>query len=359
MNAKPLPGKPKPLKLGRVLILHVEAGKPTTLSIDGQPQGFGELSINADINWPFDLVKIDGEYSFDTEVWSGDNILHIMPPDSDWARSAVEQFLTAPTDVTHFEIPTDPDQWRARLESLSSERANHVGALNHIAWDRIRRMLAVHDLNFQELNRVFGENLKDEVFLMEIMGTNADPNVREARLTNLEQVIYNFVATGYALEQQSNTIIGAYSGTEFARRFHAKRNDLTSTGEVAFARGLREFLTHQKLPYPHMRWSISDGGESTFSSIGFGHEELNLYDGWDKAARAYMGGFESEVPLFPALVSAFEAEQAFWTWALRQTSVMNRLHRTLADEIAIESNWVLSTGHRERPRRVWAHNTPF
>jgi len=355
MSAKPLPGKPKPLKLSRVLVIHIEEGKPATLTLDGKPQKFENFSIRADITWPFDLIMIDGEYSFSTEVWAGENIVHIMPPDTEWARSAVNLFLEGSTAVANFDIPTEPDAWRAKVDALRTERANHEGAINHIAWDRIRRMLAVHELNFQQLRLVFEDNLKDEVFLMELVGMNADPLVRETRLTSLEQGVYNFVATGYALEQQSNTIIGAYSGSEFASRFLAKRNELSSTGEVAFARGLRSFLTHQKLPYPQLRWSMSNEGASTSSSIAFSHDELELYDGWDKAAKEYMRGFDQEVPLFEALVKAFEAEKTFWVWALRQTFALNRLQRTLADEVAIESNWVMSNGHNERPRRTWAH----
>ena len=334
--------------------LKVQESEPTQLTIDGKPSSFESLNISADIRLPFDVVKIDGEMSFDTEVWINGDLRHLMPGDTDWARTTIASYEAGNLKAIDLDIPQDESSWREALQRLQHERQQHDGAINHTAWDRIRRMHALYRLNYEDLQQVFEESLSDEVFFTELIASTADAAKRDARLAKIDKVVHNFVQSAYSLEGQLKIVIGPYRNTEFWRRYTEKHETVHATGEVAFALKMREFLTHQTLPYPQLSFSFSGETATSTSLISISIEELSAYTGWGGVAERFIAAAGESVDLFMTLKDSFVLVDELAAWTIRQANVLNKIHRRLVDELILESAWIQTSGRDGRPRFEWA-----
>ena len=353
---KPSKQRAAPLKLSTVVDITTITGGGARILLDGRQDDGLAISTNSMLGFPFDQVRVRGEYSFSTEVWVNGNLKFMMPRDSDWSRSVVQAMESGENPNPPFTIPEDANEWRELVDGLRKEMAQHDGAINHELWDRLDRMFWVHSFNFEDLRRFLAVALSEEVFLKEIMNQDADPFLRKQHLTKVDQHIHNFLASGYAMEQQATKLMKAYRSTEFGRRFQAKADELQQDGAVCFARDLRAFLTHQSLPFTQQTLTFTSEPNRHDFSIGLAVDELLLNESWREPSRKFIEKFNTKVEVLGTLTEAFQNEQKLWTWALEQADTLNKIQRTLANEVALELNWVLSQGSKARPRFLWAKN---
>lgn len=334
----------------------MKEGAATTLTLNGIQRPFEVFNLKENINLPFVIVELDKVPAFDSEVWINGELKYLMPPDTQWARDAIEFFESEAVENQSFSIPSDQEEWKKLLESLGAERANHSGEINQIAWDRIDRMLLVHVLNAEHFKSAFAETLSEEVFLQELMSQNASPDKRRIRLAKVDQVIHNFLASGYSLEQQALVFTGAYKGTEFARRFSMRFDNLVKTGSVAFARDMRKFLTHQTLPFTQQTFSFTSASKEALFDISVTSSELMRNSQWSEESKVLIADSGEKVNLLEVLNEAFLKQREFWSWALRQAYSLNRIDRIIVGEITEEYNYVLTMGREGRPRQPWARS---
>ena len=332
----------------------VRPGQATTLSLNDQPLDFGVLNVKEVQSLPFTILTVDGKLMFDTEVWMNDEIKYLMPAASKWVTNAIARFESESSQGTVLEIPQEQGARKILLDDLGAQRASNAGAVTHVAWDRLGRMFQAHCLNGEQLKAIFAETLDEEIFITEVISHSADPRAREARLASIDQVVHNFVASGYSLEQQAIILAKNYRGTEFAKRFSRQQENLNSNGSVAFVRDLRAFLQHQTLPYSQQSVSIETNTGSVNTEISISSQELMVNSRWSPNAMVFIETSGVKVDLLAVFTDVFELQKDFWAWALRQANRLNEIDLCVVDELAREFNYIISDGARGRPRLAWA-----
>ena len=348
--------KARPLQLKKVFELKTLEGATTRIFLDGELIDGSTLRTTSAIGYPFDLIKLDDNYVFDCEVWVNNALKFIMPSKTPWSERVVNLIEAGENPVSDAVLPEPEDSWKKTLGAVRAELAHHQGLINHLAWERLARMLALHALNYQDLKEYLSEVLTEETFLDEVISQSADPAKREAHLVRIDQKIHNFAASGTALENQAKTLMAPYKGTEFWRRFLESQSSLTSSGAVQFLRDLRSFLAHQGLPFTEQSWSFTTEPRLHRFEIGLSSSELLRNTQWGKVASRYIESSKGRVNILSTIIDAFSLENKHWHWTIRQADQLNKIHRALASEIEVEANWILTLGRQGRPRLAWAQN---
>lgn len=350
--------KARPLHLTRVIEVDIIEGGPNRITLDGERADSSRMNYQSILDFPFDLIYVDGQLSFDTQVWINGNLRFLMPPESLWSTSVADSMVSGMNEDSILLLPTDGNDWRGKLQDLRTELGNHQGSINHIEWDRLFRMSEVHGLNFQDLKTYLSNVLTEEVFLSEIISQSADPSKREQHLARIDQHLHNYVASGDALSEQVNKLMKPYLTTEFGRRFTSKLKDFETEGVISFFRDLRNFLAHQNLPFTEQSFSFTTEPQLHHFSIGISVSELLRNKRWAKESRAYISSAKDKIDILSAVIDAYSLETKLWDWTMKQAYQLNKIHRAIANEIVSEANWVQSSGSQGRPRKTWASPTP-
>lgn len=352
--------KALPLQLKRVIEVKTLEGGPSKIFLDGVEIQDSRLETTSTLGFPFDLIRLDGELAFDTEVWMNDHLRLVMPSQSTWAESVVKSIESGHNPISERTLPESDDDWRASMKRLRAELANHQGVINHREWERLGRMFALHSLNYKDLKEYLGAVLTEEVFLSEVISQSADPSTRDLHILRIDQKIHNFVASSTALKQQAQSLMDAYQETEFGRRSLSRLEDLESNGAVQFVRGLRNLLAHQSLPFSEQSFTFSTEPQLHHFEVGLSVDELLRWRVWEPAAEAFIRASKERVNILSTVIDVFSLEERHWPWVIKQAAQLNKIHRDWANEIGLEMNWVQSLGRSGRPRREWAETPgPF
>lgn len=349
--------KARPLRLKRVVEVRTFEGQPSQIYLDGISISGSRLETTSLLGFPFDLIKLDGELSFDTEVWINGHLKLLMPAKTGWTSRVVELMEANLNPLADLEIPKSEEGRLSSIESLRGELALHQGFINHIEWERLGRMYALHSLNYQDLKDYLGNVLTEEIFISEIISQSADPQKREQHLTRIDQKIQNFLASSTSLKLQGLTLMDTYKDTEFGRKFKASMDEMEETGAVQFVRGLRNLQTHQTLLFTEQSWTMTTVPELHHFEIGFSKNELLKFRDWKPAAQALIDGSKDRVNVLTTFIDVFCLEKRQWPWVIAQAAQLNKIHRELANEVGTELAWMQSLGHTGRPRREWARDS--
>jgi len=310
------------------------------------------LRIDDRIEMPFAAIYVDGQRTFDVELWANGNLIQIVPPQTP-ATEEVYDRIDSADRTDGLNAPEAPVGNTGDLRrEIEREMISHPGAVAALQWKNLRRMASVHRQNASELSAVV-HRLTENVQLAVEMVQNVNPRtVREAVEAELDQRLHNYVSSTTSLIDQTRRLMNGYPCSSIAAAYVDRKDKLVSVPVVGFMRCLRNFVLHRALPF--VGYTLKVTQQDWESQVRLSTKTLREWDGWTALATQYLDQSGEAVDLRSAVDDHISLFDELWSWLFAQYIGLHRLELLAYDELVEEYNWLLSRGTHGRPRRPWA-----
>lgn len=187
-----------------------------------------------------------------------------------------------------------------------------------------RMLLAVFQPNLAALNELLERAATDEELAIELIQNVHRADVRERFHDELSRAMHNHAASTATLIDHTRRVVGM-TEKSLREEYERRRDVVASAGEVAFVKGLRNYMLHHSLPFVGHTVSFDNANKPDGSIVS----EVQLSSGalleskqaWTAAAKTFIRACGDRVNLRPTIA--------------RQGRLMMDLHLWLTNAIEV------------------------